>query len=103
MRADPVISLFAGSVQLHVEARFRQRVVRHRLQSVGQHVVTIKHAEHARHGERGRFVDCLDQRMGMRRANNGRIGLAIEAKVVGELALSSDQAQVFLATDGFAD
>ena len=77
--------------------------VRDRLQSVGQHVATGQHGEHARRAHRRGNVDRPDQRMRVRRADHHRIGLAGHIDVVAVAAASGQQAQIFPAPHRLSD
>src|SRR5580700_8609765 len=72
-------------------------------EAVGERVLAGKHREHAGHGARRRDVDGADQRMGMRRAHRGAIGLARQIDVVAVIAAAGDEACVFLAAYRLSD
>src|SRR6202050_5022475 len=59
--------------------------------------------EPAGHGARRRGVDRADQRVGMRRAHRGAIGLARQIEVVAVAAAAGDEARVFLAAYRLSD
>ncbi len=59
--------------------------------------------EHARHRLRVAHVDALDERVGVRRADERRIGLTRQGDVVAVAAAAGDQAAVLRAADGPAD
>ena len=70
---------------------------------VGGEIVTGKNAMHARHFARHAGVDFLECGVGVRRAQEIRVGLAMTIDIIGILALAGDVADVFLAFDRRAD
>jgi hypothetical protein len=70
---------------------------------VGQRVLAGQHREYAGHGARRGHVDRTDQRMGMRRAHRGAVGLAGQIDVVAIIAAAGDEACVFLAAYRLSD
>ena len=103
MRADEDIASAARRGELHVEFGLGQGIVGDGLQPIVDEILSREHAEHAGHGKHAVLVDRKNSRMGMGRARHGGIGLPIEAEIIGELALASDQAPILLAADGLAD
>ena len=77
--------------------------VRNAREPVGQRVLAGQHREHAGHGARRGDVDRADQRVGMRRAHRGAIGLARQIDVVAVIAAAGDEACVFLAAYRLSD
>ena len=69
----------------------------------GGKIVAGENAMHAGHFPGMRNIDFLQRRMGMRRAQKIRVGLAVPIDVIGILALAGDVADVFLALDRRAD
>ena len=77
--------------------------MRDALEPVGERVLAGQHREHAGHGARRGDVDRTDQRMGMRRAHRGAVGLARQIDVVAVIAAAGDEARVFLAAYRLSD
>jgi hypothetical protein len=77
--------------------------VRNGAKSVGAAVGAGEDAEHARHGLGARRIDSADACMRMRRAQHHRIGLAVDAEVIAEAAMSRCQPRVLVADDRLAD
>ena len=77
--------------------------MRNALEPVGQRVLAGQHREHAGHGARRGDVDRTDQRVGMRRAHRGAVGLAGQIDVVAVIAAAGDEARVFLAAYRLSD
>ena len=102
MRADEDRTA-AGRGELHVEFGLRQRIVLNGPQPVGRAVGAGIDAKHARHCHRTRGVDGDDPGVRIRRTHHGRIGLAVETKIVGEAAPAGDEPPVFLARQWLAD
>ena len=93
----------ARRAELHVVFGRRHRRVRDRLEPVGANVRAGEHAEHAGHRFGLRGVDAHDARVRVRRAHHRRVGLSVEAEVVGEAALAGEQPLIFLAAQRLAD
>ena len=62
-----------------------------------------QHVNNTRHGLGGVDIDAFDFRVGVRAADERRVGHAMEADVVGVFALARDETLVFLARDPCAD
>ena len=77
--------------------------MRNRLEAVGANVGAGEHAEHAGHRLGLGGVDADDARVRVRRAHHRRVGLPLDAEVVGEAALAGEQPAVFLAAQRLAD
>src|SRR5690554_6213000 len=70
---------------------------------VGGEVLAGEDAENARRAARGTQVDVLDDRMGVRRADEDRIGLARPADVIDVLPSARDEAEILAAPYRSAD
>ena len=70
---------------------------------VGRNVVAGEDRNHARRLESGRYVDFVDRRVGVRRAQKISVCLAGAVDVVDVAALAGNEADVFCAFDGGAD
>src|SRR3984885_9245602 len=70
---------------------------------VGRDVVAGEDRDDAWRLKSRRRVDSVDRRMGVRRAEEIRIGLARTVDVVDVMALAGDEADVFCAFDGGAE
>ncbi len=60
----------AGSMELHVVFGFRQRIVRNRLELIGEAIGAAIGREHARHGVRFRKIHATDARMRVGRTHH---------------------------------
>ena len=72
-------------------------------QAVGLDVLAGEHRQHAGHGLGRGLVDAGDPRMGVRRAHEIGVRLAVLADVVGVAALAGDEALILAADDARAD
>ena len=77
--------------------------MRDRLEAVGDAVLAGEDAEHARQGARGGGVDGADAGMRVRAAHHHRVGLPLQAEIVGEAPLAGEEAQILLAAQRLAD
>ena len=102
MRPDEDLAA-ARAGELHVVARFGQRIVRDGAEFVGRAIGAGVDAEHAGQLERRGLVDRDDARMGVRRAHHRRLRLAGKTEIVGEAALPGDEPRVLVARHGLAD
>src|SRR5262249_1784876 len=81
----------------------RQRIVRDRIEPVGEAIGAAEGPEHAGHRARFREIHTADARMGMRRTNHGEVTLAGGGKVIAETAGPGDEAEGFFAGKRRAD
>ncbi len=70
---------------------------------VGRHVGAGEDGDHAGRLRRGFGVHALDQRVGVRRAQEPRVGLARQVDVVGVAAAAGQEPFVLDPLDGGAD
>src|SRR5690606_16119397 len=70
---------------------------------VGLEVFAGEYRQHAGRRQCGTGVDAADAGVGVRRAQEIGIGLAVEADVVGVAALAAQEALILAPLDGFAD
>ncbi len=93
----------ARGVQLHVEFGLRQRIVRDRVELVGETIGAGEDAEHAGHLP-GRFtVDAANARMRIGRAHHRGVSLPLELEVVAEAAPAGDEPLILRPPDWFSD
>ena len=67
--------------------------------AVAGQLVAVEHVDDPLHRQGRAFVDALDLRMGMGRADKGGVGLVLAAHIIGIFALAGDEPLVFLALD----
>ena len=70
---------------------------------VGREVVAREDGDHARHDHGRSRVDGPDRRVGMRRAEEIRVGLARSVEVVDVASLAGDETLILFPADGCAD
>src|SRR5258706_16271463 len=85
------------------ESCFRKCRARQSADAFPDDVVPGQHGKHAAGSARGRSVDPLDARMGVRRAQYLREGRARRQQVVDEAPAASEKAFVFQTAHGCAD
>ncbi len=81
----------------------RHGAVRDRLHAVGHGVLAGEDGDHPRRGQRRRGVDAPDPRVGVRRADEARVGLAGKIDVVTVAPRAHEEARVLLAQDRLAE